>query len=62
MRAHLSSPTLSWRDIVKVLVKAGFQLVRQKPSYLAKNEYVIPVPKRKEIKRSLLLEIIAGRI
>jgi predicted RNA binding protein YcfA (HicA-like mRNA interferase family) len=40
-----------------VLVKAGFQPVRQKGSHLilVKNEYVVP----EEIKRGLLLEIIA---
>jgi len=47
--------------VVKVLVKAGFRAVRQKGSHLilAKNEYVVPVPKHKEIKRGLLTEIIA---
>lgn len=50
-------PILSWHDVVKVLVKAGFQPVRQKGSHLilVKNEYVVP----EEIKRGLLLEIIA---
>ena len=54
-------PLLSWREVVKVLVKAGFRAVRQKGSHLilAKNEYVVPVPKHKEIKRGLLTEIIA---
>jgi predicted RNA binding protein YcfA (HicA-like mRNA interferase family) len=44
-----------------VLVKAGFKPVRQKGSHLilVKNEYIIPVPKHKEIKKGLLLEIIA---
>lgn len=54
-------PLLSWREVVKVLVKAGFRAVRQKGSHLilAKNEYVVPIPKHKEIKRGLLIEIIA---
>ena len=54
-------PTLSWRNVVKVLVKDGFQPVRQKGSHLilVKNEYAVPVPKHKEIKRGLFLEIIA---
>jgi predicted RNA binding protein YcfA (HicA-like mRNA interferase family) len=54
-------PILSWHDVVKVLVKAGFKPVRQKGSHLilVKNEYIIPVPKHKEIKKGLLLEIIA---
>lgn len=54
-------PLLSWREVVKVLVKAGFRVARQKGSHLilAKNEYVVPVPKHKEVKRGLLTEIIA---
>jgi len=54
-------PLLSWREIVKVLVKVGFKIVRQKGSHLilAKNENVVPIPKHDEIKRGLLIEIIA---
>jgi predicted RNA binding protein YcfA (HicA-like mRNA interferase family) len=46
---------------VKVLAKAGFQVARQKGSHLIliKDEYVVPVPKHKEIKKGLLMEIIA---
>jgi predicted RNA binding protein YcfA (HicA-like mRNA interferase family) len=46
---------------VKALTKAGFQVTRQKGSHLIllKNECVVPVPKHKEIKRGLLMEIIA---
>jgi len=57
----LRLPLLSWREVVKVLVKAGFRVVRQKGSHLilAKNEYVVPIPKHREIKRGLLTEIIA---
>ena len=46
-------PLLSWREVVKVLAKAGFQVARQKGSHLIliKDEYVVPVPKHKEIKR-----------
>jgi predicted RNA binding protein YcfA (HicA-like mRNA interferase family) len=46
---------------VKVLVKAGFRVVRQKGSHLilAKNELVVPIPKHAEIKRGLLIEIMA---
>ncbi len=52
-------PILPWHDVV--IVKAGFQPVRQKGSHLilVKDEYIVPVPKHKEIKRGLLLEIIA---
>ena len=54
-------PLLSWREIVKALKKAGFQPVRQKGSHiiLVKGEYIVPVPKHAQIKRGLLLEIIA---
>jgi predicted RNA binding protein YcfA (HicA-like mRNA interferase family) len=54
-------PLLSWREVVKVLVKAGFKPIRQKGSHviLVKNEYIVPIPKHKEIKRGLLLEIMA---
>ena len=54
-------PLLSWREVVKALVKVGFQAVRQKGSHLilVKNDTIIPVPKHSEIKRGLLLEIMA---
>jgi len=54
-------PLLSWREVVKALAKVGFQVARQKGSHLilVKNEYIVPVPKHEEIKRGLLIEIIA---
>jgi len=54
-------PLLPWREVVRVLVKAGFQPARQKGSHLilVKDKCIVPVPKHKEIKRGLLLEIIA---
>ena len=54
-------PLLSWREVVKALNKAGFQTARQKGSHLilVKNDMVVPVPKHSEIKRGLLLEIMA---
>lgn len=54
-------PLLSWREVVKVLAKAGFKVVRQKGSHLilVKNDLVVPVPKHNQIKRGLLIEIIA---
>ena len=54
-------PLLPWREVVKALTKAGFQVARQKGSHLIliKDEYIVPVPKHQEIKRGLLLEIIA---
>jgi predicted RNA binding protein YcfA (HicA-like mRNA interferase family) len=53
-------PLLSWHEVVKILAKAGFQVARQKGSHLIliKDEYVVPVPKHKEIKKGLLMEII----
>ncbi len=54
-------PLLSWREVVKALIKAGFQVARQKGSHmiLVKDEIAVPVPKHKEIKRGLLIEIIS---
>jgi len=54
-------PLLPWRDVVKALNKAGFKVARQRGSHiiLVKDEYIVPVPKHREIKRGLLLEIIA---
>jgi predicted RNA binding protein YcfA (HicA-like mRNA interferase family) len=54
-------PLLSWREVVKALTKAGFQVARQKGSHLilVKNEYIVPVPKHKEVKRGLLMAIIS---
>jgi len=53
-------PLLPWRDVVKVLIKAGFKVARQRGSHiiLVKDEYIVPIPKHMEIKRGLLLEII----
>jgi predicted RNA binding protein YcfA (HicA-like mRNA interferase family) len=47
--------------VVKALARAGFQVSRQKGSHLilVKDNIAVPVPKHKEIKRGLLLEIIA---
>ncbi len=54
-------PLLSWREVVKVLARAGFKVVRQRGSHLilTKNDYVVPIPKHKEIKKGLLIEIIS---
>jgi predicted RNA binding protein YcfA (HicA-like mRNA interferase family) len=45
----------------EALTSAGFQVARQKGSHLIliKNERIVPVPKHKEIKRGLLMEIIS---
>jgi predicted RNA binding protein YcfA (HicA-like mRNA interferase family) len=53
-------PLLSWREVVKALRKAGFQVERQKGSHLilTKNELIVPVPKHKQLKRGLLMAII----
>jgi len=54
-------PLLSWQKVVKALSKAGFQIARQKGSHLilVRDETIVPVPKHEQIKRGLLLEIIA---
>jgi predicted RNA binding protein YcfA (HicA-like mRNA interferase family) len=54
-------PLLSWQKVVKALSKTGFQIVRQKGSHLilVRDDKIVPVPKHEEIKRGLLLEIIA---
>ena len=53
-------PLLSWREVVKALTKAGFQVARQKGSHLmlVKNECIVPVPKHERIKKGLLMAII----
>jgi len=53
-------PLLSWREVVKALTKAGFQVTRQKGSHLilVKNERIVPVPKHEQIKKGLLMAII----
>ena len=54
-------PLLSWRAVIKALRKAGFIVARQKGSHiiLVKDDCVLPVPKHAQIKRGLLMEIIA---
>jgi predicted RNA binding protein YcfA (HicA-like mRNA interferase family) len=54
-------PLLSWREVIKALNKIGFVVARQRGSHiiLVKDERVIPVPRHNQIKRGLLLEIIA---
>jgi predicted RNA binding protein YcfA (HicA-like mRNA interferase family) len=53
-------PLLSWREVVKALTKAGFQVARQRGSHLilVKDERVVPVPKHEQIKKGLLMAII----
>jgi Predicted periplasmic or secreted lipoprotein len=53
-------PLLSWREVVKALSKAGFEVARQRGSHLilVKEERIVPVPKHKQIKKGLLLAII----
>ena len=54
-------PLLSWREVVKALIKAGFRVASQKGTHmiLVKDEIAVPVPKHEEIKRGLLIEIIS---
>jgi predicted RNA binding protein YcfA (HicA-like mRNA interferase family) len=53
-------PLLNWREIVKALKKADFQVARQKGSHIVlfKNERIVPVPKHEQIKKGLLMAII----
>jgi predicted RNA binding protein YcfA (HicA-like mRNA interferase family) len=53
-------PLLSWREVVKALTKAGFQVARQRGSHLilVKDERIVPVPKHEQIKKGLLMAII----
>jgi len=54
-------PLLSRREVVKALSKTGFIVARQRGSHiiLVKNDRVVPVPRHDQIKRGLLLEIMA---
>jgi predicted RNA binding protein YcfA (HicA-like mRNA interferase family) len=54
-------PLVSWREVLKALSRAGFVVARQRGSHLivVKDERVVPVPRHDQIKRGLLLEIIA---
>ena len=61
MRLLSKLPLLSWREVIKALNKVGFAVTRRRGSHiiLAKNDRVVPVPRHDQIKRGLLLEIIA---
>lgn len=54
-------PLLSWREVIKALGKVGFIVERQRGSHiiLVKDDRVVPVPRHDQIKRGLLLEIVA---
>ena len=53
-------PLLSWREVVKALTKAGFEVARQRGSHLilVKGDRIVPVPKHEQIKKGLLMAII----
>ncbi len=57
-------PTLSGRDVIKALSKAGFQVVRQKGSHVImkkktyESEIATVVPNHNEVDRGTLLEIL----
>ena len=58
-----SLPLVSWKDIAKVLQKAGFELDHQHGSHLVFRRVQTPhrrvaVPRHKEIGRGLLRKII----
>ena len=61
MRLLSKLPLLSRREVVKALSKTGFIVARQRGSHiiLVKNDRVVPVPRHDQIKRGLLLEIMA---
>ena len=55
-------PSLSWRDVLKVLKKIGFTPVRQSGSHIIlrnKEGFRISVPRHDPIGKGLLMEIIA---
>jgi predicted RNA binding protein YcfA (HicA-like mRNA interferase family) len=54
-------PLLSWREVIKVLSKIGFFVARQRGSHiiLVKDDRVVPVPRHDQMKKGLLLEVIA---
>ena len=51
---------MSWREVVKVLDRLGYRLVRQKGSHMLfkKDGNLVVVPKHKEIRPGTLLNII----
>ena len=57
-------PRLSGKEVIKVLSKAGFEVIRQKGSHVimkkktSESEIVTVVPNHKEVDRGTLLEII----
>ncbi|MBI3859722.1 MAG: type II toxin-antitoxin system HicA family toxin [Thaumarchaeota archaeon] len=55
-------PVVSWRDVVKVLGKNGFRIVRQSGSHIALSSLDgkrrVIVPRHDEIKPGTLLNII----
>ncbi len=53
-------PTISGHDLIKILRKAGFEVVRQKGSHvsLKKEHYRTVVPLHKELAKGTLLAIL----
>ncbi len=57
-------PVLSGKEVIKVLSKIGFQIIRQRGShvilvrYLNRKKKAVVVPMHKEIDKGTLLEII----
>lgn len=53
-------PSVSWRKIVKALVKVGFQVVSQKGShiFLSDGKHKLTVPRHDPLKKGTLLAII----
>ena len=53
-------PTLSGKELIKILQKAGFVIVRQKSSHvsLSKDKYRTVVPLQPELAKGTLLAIL----
>ncbi|MEM3915569.1 MAG: type II toxin-antitoxin system HicA family toxin [Candidatus Nitrosocaldus sp.] len=57
----MSLPVVGWRDLLKVLERRGFRVVRQKGSHLFLDDgrgHYTTLPKHNEIKKGTLLKIL----
>ncbi|MEM4391535.1 MAG: type II toxin-antitoxin system HicA family toxin [Candidatus Nitrosotenuis sp.] len=61
MKLGSKLPVLSWRDILKILRKAGFSQVGQTGShiYMTDGAHKVTIPRHSEIAKGTLLSIIA---
>jgi predicted RNA binding protein YcfA (HicA-like mRNA interferase family) len=53
-------PTLSGKDLVKVAVKLGFEIRRQRGSHivLKKEKKLLVIPQHKNLKKGTLIQIL----